>query len=62
MNNILKDRIGRLEEKIQGLIIYMEQKIDDRDWHGVADAAMDIRDLEAKKEVYKDEEHIFNNA
>jgi hypothetical protein len=40
-----------LEEQIQALINYMQLKIKQRDWHGVADSAMDIRELEAKKEI-----------
>ena len=32
----------------------MNVKISLRDWHGVADAAMDIRELEAKIQVYKE--------
>jgi len=40
-----------LEEQIQSLVVYMQLKIKQRDWHGVADSAMDIRELEAKKEV-----------
>jgi hypothetical protein len=40
-----------LEEQIRALVIYMQLKIRQRDWHGVADSAMDIRELEAKKEV-----------
>jgi len=27
---------------------YLEMKVIERDWHGVADAAMDLRELEAK--------------
>jgi hypothetical protein len=30
----------------------MKLKIEQRDWHAVADAAMDIREMEAKKQVY----------
>jgi len=40
-----------LEEQIQELISYMKLKIKQRDWHGCADAANDIRELEAKKDL-----------
>lgn len=43
-----------LESKIQQLISCMNVKIALRDWHAVADAAMDIRELEAKIEVYRE--------
>lgn len=43
--------IKQLEAEIQELITYAQLKIKQRDWHGVADAMMDIRELEAKKEV-----------
>jgi hypothetical protein len=31
------------------LIEYLMHKIDAKDWHAVADAAMDLRELEAEK-------------
>lgn len=31
------------------LIAYMQMKIRHSDWHAVADAAMDLRELEAKQ-------------
>lgn len=33
------------------LIAYAQSKIDDQDWHAVADAMMDIREICAKLEV-----------
>jgi hypothetical protein len=44
-------RQEELESEIQSLLIYSVLKIKQRDWHGVADAMMDIRELEAKKEI-----------
>ena len=41
-----------LEEVRRQLIVmksYLEVRLDMQDWHGVADAAMDIREMEAKK-------------
>lgn len=34
--------------KIAKMLEYMQLKISEKDWHGVADAAMDIRDLESE--------------
>lgn len=36
------------EHKRQALIAYMRVKMDEGDWHGVADAANDLRVLEAQ--------------
>jgi hypothetical protein len=38
------------------MIQYLKLKVFLEDWHGVADAAMDIRELEAKygKEIYEE--------
>lgn len=41
-----------IKKQIASLIDYMRVKIDQGDWHAVADAAMDIRELEAKIKVY----------
>lgn len=53
-NETIMNKIEELESKIQHLISYINLKITLRDWHAVADAAMDIRELEAKIQVYKD--------
>jgi len=34
---------------IEVMIAYLMLKIKQRDWHGVADAAMDIREMEARE-------------
>ena len=31
------------------MVAYLKLKVKQRDWHGVADAAMDIREMEAKE-------------
>ncbi len=44
MNNhkqALKDKLAMME-------MYLALKTRERDWHGVADAAMDIREIEAQ--------------
>lgn len=35
-------------EQRQTMIAYLKLKVETEDWHGVADAAMDLRELEAK--------------
>lgn len=35
----------------QVLINYLRMKVDQRDWHAVADAAMDLRELEAQRDT-----------
>ena len=35
-------------ERWRRYLSYLEMKVEERDWHGVADAAMDIRELEAE--------------
>jgi hypothetical protein len=35
-------------ERRRRLILYLEMKVEDQDWHGVQDAASDIRDLESE--------------
>lgn len=39
------ERQHKAQEEIDGLVTYMKLKIKQEDWHGVADAAMDIREL-----------------
>lgn len=45
--------VFRLEAQKHGLIKYLLLKVDEGDWHGVADAAMDIREKEAALLVLK---------
>ena len=43
-----------LEEVRRQLVVmrsYLEMRVDMQDWHGVADAAADIRELIAKEQV-----------
>jgi hypothetical protein len=35
-------------EQWEALLAYLRMKVEQRDWHGVADAACDMRELEAK--------------
>ena len=41
-----------LKAQKESLISYMKSKIDAEDWHAIQDAASDIREIEAKLEVY----------
>jgi hypothetical protein len=43
-----------LRRQIDKLVDYIKLKIEQKDWHGVSDAANDIRELEAKIETYKE--------
>ena len=43
----------QLEQQIEKLIEYVGLKIEQADWHGVSDAANDIRELEAQLKLYK---------
>jgi len=49
-----KPKIETLKNELKILEVYLDMKRKQRDWHGVADAAMDIRELEAiLKEKHK---------
>lgn len=39
------------EEKRKRLIEYLEMKVIEQDWHGVSDAANDLRELEAEEQA-----------
>lgn len=39
------------EEQVRRILSDLEGKIFRRDWHGVADCAMDLRELEAQEAV-----------
>lgn len=43
--------IEALRAKRTRLIDYLRLKVDEGDWHGVADAAMDLRELEARLDL-----------
>lgn len=50
----LEHKIRSTKEQLASHEAYMIQKIKARDWHGVADAAMDIREFEAELKVLED--------
>lgn len=41
-------RLAKLEVKRERLHQYIVDKLEDRDYHGVADAAMDLRELDTE--------------
>lgn len=41
-------RLHELASRRRLMISYCEMKIREEDWHGVADAAMDLRDIDAE--------------
>lgn len=49
----LSYKISSLEERKDMMVKYMKLKMQEEDWHGVADAAMDIRDIESELLAYR---------
>lgn len=45
---------ARLTREKQGMTEYLKLKLEQEDWHGVADAAMDIRELVAKLDLLEE--------
>jgi len=43
------------EQKRKTLITYLKMKTDEGDWHGVSDAANDLRVLEASPRTYENQ-------
>lgn len=48
------EKLIRLETQRQTMISYLLSKVDVGDWHGVADAAMDLREIEARINLLKE--------
>ncbi len=53
-----KDKIETIEQHIKSLEEYILSKLKQRDWHGVTDAAVDIRELEAEIKGLKTDEGL----
>ena len=49
----IKQTISSLEKQLERMKSYLLLKFEVADWHGVADAAMDIREIEAKLTILK---------
>jgi len=43
-----EDRKAWLEGRFEKMRVYLDLKVNEEDWHGVADAAMDIREIAAE--------------
>lgn len=43
--------IEQINSEKEALLIYLQSKVTAKDWHAVADAAMDLREIEAKLSV-----------
>lgn len=41
-------QLTRLRERRGAMNAYLKLKVDEQDWHGVADAAMDLREIDAE--------------
>lgn len=50
VNKVMTD----LENERESLIRYLQMKVNTQDWHGVADAAMDLRDVDSALKTIKD--------
>ena len=50
---LVSSRINTLEDKKETMINYLNLKVKECDWHGVADAAMDIREIDSQLEVLR---------
>lgn len=46
-NEDYKDLVRRLYDKKAALLHYLTEMVKSADWHAVADAAMDLREIEA---------------
>lgn len=51
--------VAALQERKTSLITYLRMKIDANDFHGVADAAMDIREIDAQVELLRGLDQVF---
>lgn len=47
MLSLIKDKMDELQARKADYLSYMQMKIREEDWHGVADCAADLRDIEA---------------
>ena len=57
----MNDRIAKLEVKRVRLHDYILSKLDDRDYHGIADAAMDLRELEVEVKLIEEQRKTAEN-
>lgn len=53
--NTIQNDINKYYKEMEGMQKYLLLKFDQRDWHGVADAAMDIREIKAKIDILENQ-------
>lgn len=53
MNEAICSRIPRLERRRKLLIDYLDDQVEHEDWHGVMDAAADLREIDAQLAVLR---------
>jgi 20S proteasome alpha/beta subunit len=46
---VIKEALAQTMDDMEVMIAYLMLKVKEKDWHGVADAANDIRVMEARK-------------
>lgn len=61
LKDYLASRLAYIKSSRETMEEYLHLKITEEDWHGVADAAMDLRDLEAEKKTFKSILGVINN-
>jgi len=47
LRNLIHGKITQLENSKSGYLDYMQMKIREEDWHGVADCSADLRDIDS---------------
>jgi len=56
--NKYQDKLTELEKRRDNLIHYLLMKVEDGDFHAVQDAGSNIREIDAKIEVYEELGHV----
>lgn len=46
------DALNSLIEKRKTMVAYLELKVEEQDWHGVQDAASDLRDIDTEMSIW----------
>lgn len=49
----MSDQLKKYQERKEQMIAYLKLKLEEQDWHGVQDAASDIRDIESEMKGYE---------
>lgn len=49
----MSDQLKKYQERKEQMIAYLKLKLEEQDWHGVQDAASDLRDIESEEKGYK---------